>query len=87
MSGRAGKWGDGEGAGNEARVNAARGIKFGAPPYGVCKLRATRATRMNLTAAACKFTAPVHVNFIAISYCKQDYRADATPKPTGSSRP
>lgn len=78
--------GDGEGAGNEARVNAARGIKFGAPPYGVCKLRAARATRMNLTAAACKFTAPVHVNFIAISYCKQDYRADATPRPAGSSR-
>lgn len=78
--------GDGEGAGNEARVNAARGIKFGVSPYGVCKLRAARATRMNLTAAACKFTAPVHVNFIAISYCKQDYRADATPKPAGSSR-
>lgn len=75
-----------EGAGNEARVNAARGIKFGAPPYGVCKLRAARATRMNLTAAACKFTASVHVNFIAISYCKQDYCADATPKPAGPSR-
>jgi len=45
-------------AGNEARVNATRGIKFGAPlPYSVCKLRVQRATRMNLTAAACKFSA------------------------------
>lgn len=47
--------------------------------YVNCVQRA-RATRMNLTAAACKFSAPVHVNFIAISHCKQDYRGCDTAR-------